>query len=118
MQRALVPVPPQADTAANLPERLVESHENDLFEQSAAHGGRLVPHGSVGDANDSFCQKLGCGGFGRKQTPGCSAVRFGKALQRDSEDLASWKELHAGDKGSGVIGDEGCHSKTVWTCPE
>jgi hypothetical protein len=88
MQRALVPVAPHVDTAANLPERLVESHGNDLFGQSATHGGRLVSLGSIGDASDSFGQKLGRGGFGRKQAPGYSVGGFGNALQRFSEGLA------------------------------
>src|ERR1700687_965644 len=53
-----------------------------------------------------------------KQAPGYSACGFGKALQRDSEDLAGWKELHARDKRSGITGDEGRHSKIVWACSE
>ena len=38
-------------------------------------------------------------------------------LQRDSEALAGWKELHARHKRSGIAGDEGRHSKTVWVAP-
>src|ERR1700676_4260788 len=106
------------NTAANLPERLVESHESNFFGQTAAHGGRFVFHGSVGDASGSLDQKMGRGGLRWKHAPGYSAGGFGKALQRDSEYLAGWKELHAGDRRSGITGDEGRHSKTVWACPE
>ncbi len=117
-QGVLVPVARHVDTGANLPERLVEIHENNLLGQTATHGGRFVFHGSVGDASGSLDHKMGRGSLRWKQAPGYSAGGFGKALQRDSEDLAGWKEFHARDKRSGITGDEGRHSKTVWACPE
>src|ERR1700687_4591619 len=72
-QGVLVPVAPQVDTAANLPERLVESHGSNFFGQRAAHRGRSVFHGNVGDASGSLDQKLGRGGQRWKQAPGYSA---------------------------------------------
>jgi hypothetical protein len=88
-QEVVVPVAPQVDTAANLPERLVESHESNFFGQTAARGGRFVFHGSVGDASVSSIKNWAVvvsAGSKLQDIPLADLARFCKGTQKTWSD--------------------------------
>src|SRR6516225_7868729 len=59
-------------------------------------------------------QEHGGGGLCGKQAERCFARRPDEALEGRSENVARRKELHPGNKGSGISGHARGHPKTVW----